>query len=101
MTVGGGVRQVEIATLEQHSIAQRRRSLNEDAVRHYMEATGVEPIVVFENSDNGELVLADGHHRTEAARRQGRTHVTAEVRPGDRIDAADTHFPANFTTGDA
>jgi len=98
MTVDGVVRQVEIAALEQHSIAERRRSLNEDAVLRYMAAARVEPVVVFENSDNGELVLADGHHRTEAARRQGRTHVTAAVRPGDRIDAADTHFPPNFTT---
>jgi ParB-like chromosome segregation protein Spo0J len=38
--------------------------------------------------DTGDaLILADGYHRVEAARRLGRTTIKAEVRRGSRTDA--------------
>lgn len=54
--------------------------LDEARVRRYMEASHVEPVVVFESADG--LLLADGYHRVEAARRRGETTIEAEIRPG-------------------
>jgi ParB-like chromosome segregation protein Spo0J len=43
------------------------------------------PVMVFESDDG--LLLVDGYHRMEAARRLGRTVVRAQVRQGSREDA--------------
>jgi hypothetical protein len=69
---------------------QMREGMNEATIDEYAEAmkegVAFPPVVVF-RAPNGRLWLSDGFHRFKAARRAGRTHLEAEVRPGDRRDA--------------
>ncbi len=57
---------------------------DEQCVRQYMDARAVSPVVVFETAEG--LLLADGFHRVEAARRRGATTVDAEIRQGSFRD---------------
>jgi ParB-like chromosome segregation protein Spo0J len=77
---------IPIADLMREPIEASRSDLNADRVDHYMETLDdARPVTVFRTST--ELILADGHHRVEAARRLGRTTIEADVRPGSRHDA--------------
>lgn len=75
-----------ISELEQDSIERSRPHLDLDRVSYYLEHLDEStPVVVF--SVNGNLLLADGHHRVAAAEQRGRSTVRAEVREGERGDA--------------
>jgi ParB-like chromosome segregation protein Spo0J len=77
---------IPIADLMEGPIEASRSHLNADRVDHYMETLDdASPVTVFRT--NIELILSDGHHRVEAARRLGRTTIEADVRPGSRDDA--------------
>ncbi|WP_426976324.1 ParB/RepB/Spo0J family partition protein [Pseudarthrobacter sp. O4] len=77
---------LSISDLAQDSIERSRPHLDPDRVSYYVkhldEST---PVVVF--NVNGNLLLADGHHRVAAAEQLGRSTVRAEVREGKRSDA--------------
>jgi ParB-like chromosome segregation protein Spo0J len=60
--------------------------LDEQRVERYRrDLDGAPPVVVFE-TERG-LLLVDGFHRVEAARREGRTTIEAVVRNGSRAEA--------------
>ncbi|MGO4385819.1 ParB/RepB/Spo0J family partition protein [Specibacter sp. RAF43] len=77
--------ELSICDLAQDSIERSRPHLDPDRVSYYLkhldEST---PVVVF--NVNGNLLLADGHHRLAAAQQLGRSTVRADVREGRRSD---------------
>jgi len=75
-----------IADLLQAPIEHGRAQLDQARVAHYMERIDeTEPVTVFDTDDG--LLMADGYHRLEAARRLRRTTVRAYVRKGTPHDA--------------
>jgi hypothetical protein len=77
---------VEVAALTGSALVGPPRHLDEDKVSRYAQILDqLPPVVVFESDDG--LLLVDGYHRMEAARRLGRTVVRAQVRQGSREDA--------------
>jgi ParB/Sulfiredoxin domain len=87
--VGGAILarvDVEVAALTGNALADLPRHLDEEKISRYAQVLDqLPPVVVFELDDG--LLLVDGYHRVEAARRLGRTVVRAEVRQGSRQDA--------------
>jgi ParB-like chromosome segregation protein Spo0J len=60
--------------------------LSPDRVAWYLDHLDeADPVTVFQ-LDEG-LLLADGHHRVEAAQRLGRASIKADIRSGSRADA--------------
>ena len=54
------------------------------------------PVLVVPLNENGTYKLVDGHHRVEAAKRHGLTHVFAEIRKGlTSADAEAEAFKSN------
>jgi hypothetical protein len=76
---------------------QPRFGLDEDTVQRYIDAEGLPPPVVFQVGD--DLVLADGWHRVEAARRRGDSDIDCEVRDGTMDDAVEFALLANLDHG--
>jgi hypothetical protein len=77
---------VEVAALTGNALAGPSRHLDEDKISRYAQIFDqLPPVVVFETDDG--LLLVDGYHRVEAARRLGRTAVRAQVRQGSHGDA--------------
>jgi ParB-like chromosome segregation protein Spo0J len=77
---------VEIDRLMPEPIIASRGHLNPDRIAFYMANIDAwEPVTVFDTGD--ALILADGHHRVEAARRLGRTTIKADIRRGTQHDA--------------
>jgi hypothetical protein len=80
------VKRVALADLMSGPIRENRPHLNPDHVAYYQaHLDEASPVTVFDIA--GHLLLADGHHRVEAARRLGRGGVQADVRPGSWQDA--------------
>ena len=80
------VEQVPLFGLVQGPIREGRPHLDADRVAYYLDHLDEAPPVTVFDID-GHLLLADGHHRLEAARRLGRDEIRADVRPGTRHDA--------------
>lgn len=78
--------QVPIGDLMQEPIRASRAYLRRDRVAYYLEHLNQAPPVTVFDID-GRLLLADGYHRVEAARRLGRDTVKADVQRGSRRDA--------------
>jgi hypothetical protein len=78
--------QVAIADLMQEPIREGRAHLHRDRVRYFLERLDQAPPVTVFDID-GHLLVADGHHRVEAAQRLGRDTIRADVRRGSRRDA--------------
>jgi ParB-like nuclease family protein len=80
------VKSVPLPDLVQGPIREDRPHLDADRVACYLDhLDDAPPVTVFDIG--GQLLLADGHHRWEAARRLGRDQIRADVRPGSRHDA--------------
>ena len=75
------------------SLIRGIQPLSECIVQHHVDRGVRGDIVVFEDQTNGELVLADGHHRVEASVRLGRSVVRVEIGHGDRHAATRLSFP--------
>lgn len=75
-----------ISDLAQDWIEQSKSHLNPDRVSYYLKHLDDSTPVVVVKAD-GNLLLADGHHRVEAAKQLGRSTVRADVREGTRSDA--------------
>jgi ParB/Sulfiredoxin domain len=88
---------VEVATLTGSALADPPRHLDEGKLARYAQILDqLPPVVVFELPDG--LLLVDGYHRLEAARRLGRRIVRAEVRQGSREDAL--QFAVDLAAGE-
>ena len=78
--------EVEVASLTGSALADPPRHLDEGKVARYTQILDqLPPVVVFHLGDG--LLLVDGYHRVEAARRLRRRVIRAEVRQGSREDA--------------
>jgi uncharacterized ParB-like nuclease family protein len=78
--------EIPIVDLIQESIRENRAHLHSDRVTYYLAHLDLAPPVTVFDLD-GHLLLADGHHRVEAAQRLGRDTIKADVRQGSRGDA--------------
>jgi hypothetical protein len=77
---------VEISSLLAGPLEASKRHLSVDRVTWYLaHLDEADPVTVF-RLDEG-LLLADGHHRVEAAQQLGRERIRADVRRGTRADA--------------
>jgi ParB-like chromosome segregation protein Spo0J len=77
---------VSIADLVQEPMRKSRGHLHSERVAYYLQHLDQSsPVTVFDI--NGHLLLADGHHRVQAAQQLGRSTIKAEVRHGSRGDA--------------
>jgi hypothetical protein len=77
---------IDLTVLTGNAFVGPPRHLDEGKVSRYEQILDqMPPVVVFELSEG--LLLVDGYHRVEAARRLGRTVVRAQVRRGSREDA--------------
>jgi hypothetical protein len=82
------IQQVEIAALMPEPIVASKPHLDPERVSWYLgRLDKAEPVTVFDLEEG--LLLADGHHRVEAAQRLGQTTIKADVRQGSRTDALD------------
>jgi len=80
------------------SALQVRDTLDRATIDHYADVFDrLPPVVVFDTEDG--LLLADGFHRMEAARKLERTHIDAVIHDGSRVDAEDFAASANATAG--
>ena len=80
------MRIIKISSLMQGALETQRPHLDERCIEYYMtHFEGTEPVLVYE--DAGELILVDGHHRVEAARRLNETSIRANLKAGTRQDA--------------
>jgi hypothetical protein len=78
--------EIPIADLVQEPIRGGRPHLDHARVAYYLDHLDKAPPVTVFNI-NSHLLLADGHHRVEAARQLGRDTIKAEVQRGSRRDA--------------
>jgi ParB-like chromosome segregation protein Spo0J len=76
---------VDLDALTGIALADPPRHLDEEVARYAQILDQLPPVVVFNLGDG--LLLVDGYHRVEAARRLGWTVVQAEVQQGSREDA--------------
>jgi hypothetical protein len=85
---GGAIATILIGSLFQPPLELRRRNLDESRIRYYLKHPNeIRGVLVYESSDNSELILVNGHHRVESARRLGWTEIDADIQPGTRVDA--------------
>jgi len=82
---------------------QMRAQINNDVVREYAEeerehGAVFPPVTVFRDSA-GAFWLADGFHRLEVARQNGRKKIAAEVHDGEYLDALKHALMANVSHG--
>ncbi len=80
---------------------QTRVATNDDAIESYADemarGAAFPPITVY--YDGSAYWLADGFHRYLATKRNGGTHIDADVQPGSRTDALKHALGANATNG--
>jgi hypothetical protein len=91
------VEEIELASLNVWVLAARRPHLIERRVQEYMVGSAIDeggPVVVYCDPGDGGSP-ASGHHRVEAARRNGRTTIWAELRVGNKHQA--TTYPDHST----
>ncbi|HWG24948.1 hypothetical protein [Actinospica sp.] len=72
--------------LREAPIQTQRPHLDQSRVAHWMAHLDDAPAVVIFD-DGSRLILADGHHRVEAARRVGRSAIRADIRARTMQDA--------------
>jgi len=93
--------EISIEQIDIYGGTQARAQTNDDAIEGYGEemnrGTVFPPIALY--FDGTTYWLADGFHRYLAAKRIGRTAITAEVQPGGRVDALKHALGANVTNG--
>lgn len=95
------IEDLSIDLIDIYGGTQTRLNTNDDAISSYAEemANGAEfpPVVVF--YDGSRYWLADGFHRYLAVKRNEKSMIRAEVRPGGRSDALAFALGANATNG--
>jgi hypothetical protein len=62
-------------------------------------AGGLPPVVAFRDPETGDVFVADGDHRIEAAKVNGQDSIKADIRPGTRRDAILYAAKANGSHG--
>lgn len=94
-------RDLSLELIDIYGGTQTRVKTNEEAIESYAEemngGTVFPPISVY--YDGSTYWLADGFHRYLAAKRIGAQSISAEVKPGGRIDALKHALGANATNG--
>jgi uncharacterized ParB-like nuclease family protein len=77
---------IDIDELLERGLADPTEHLDPAAVERYAGMLDeMPPVVVFDMPEG--LLLVDGYHRVEAARRAGRATIEADVRAGSRAEA--------------
>lgn len=91
---------VEVSLSELHMNAQiRDNDLDEANVLRIMENFGaIDPVDAFRRPE-GELELANGYHRVEAAKRLGKTGISAYIYEGTMYDVLIHAFRTNDRNG--
>lgn len=80
------IAELNIASLLPGPIDASKPHLSQERVAWYVQhLSEADPVVVFDLPEG--LLLADGHHRVEAARRLGRRTIAADLRRGTRKEA--------------
>lgn len=77
------------------------RVTDPDTVKRYRESIDYLPPVTVVETETGELILADGFHRVAAHFEEGRTQISAFVRPGTLQDAMEIAAVSNAASGKA
>lgn len=90
--------QIAVKTLVLDEAVNIRADLDEVTVLRYMETYDQLPPVSVVIVD-GEPILTDGFHRTEAAMRLGKRHIAANMKKGTMADAVESAAVANFAHG--
>jgi ParB-like chromosome segregation protein Spo0J len=99
LTTSNKARKIAIDEINVSQAVQIRTRLRQDAIKTYTEIFDqLPPIDLYDIAKHG-LVLADGWHRLEAAKRLNRTHVFAVVRKGTLNDAMAWAVIANMKHG--
>lgn len=92
---------IDLSKIKINGGTQPRCKINDEIVSEYSElmsaGTAFPPIVVFE--DGVDYWLADGFHRTHAARRAGIVSLPAEIHHGTKRDAILYSVGANAAHG--
>jgi len=79
---------IPLTSLARQVLEHRRSQLDDSRVRYYMEHPDeIRGVLVYENPGDGERIVVNGCHRTEAALRLGRVELDVELRSGTRQDA--------------
>ena len=92
------VSQINLSDITVDPTPNIRASIDEGTVEHYREVLDqCPPLVAFTTKDG--LLLADGFHRVEAARREGRASTLVDVQTGTRDDANAFAATANLRRG--
>lgn len=79
---------VRLDSLNQQVLEHKRSTLDESRVQYFVDhPEEIRDILIYENPSNGERIVVNGCHRTEAARRLDRAEIDAELRSGTRVDA--------------
>ena len=105
VSLKSGAQSLPLDRLHCEPTTQARTGINPDVVAEYAEAmrNGAKfpPVIgYFDGKDGrGEVYIADGHHRTRAAKDAGETSIMVDVRQGSLEDAVWFAVKANATHG--
>lgn len=94
------VNEVKLADITIDSEVNIRHRLDKDTVAQYMDVyDSLPPVIVYREGRKKGLVLADGFHRCEAAKRLKRETVFVVVEQGTHADALEYAALANLNHG--
>jgi hypothetical protein len=94
------VNEVKLADITIDPEVNIRHRLDKDTVKQYVDVfDSLPPPIVYRDGRKKELVLADGFHRCEAAKRLKRETVFVVVESGTRADALEHAALANLNHG--
>ncbi len=94
------IKEVKLADITiEPDISIRAGRLDGDTVKRYMDVLDTMPPVIIYRAPKKALILADGFHRCEAAKRLKRETIRAEIRSGGQEAALEFAAFANLSHG--
>jgi len=95
--------EVPVSELERCTRVQVRAAMHDATVSRYADdmknGAIFDPVVLFRERGTERYVIADGHHRVDAAKESGKQTIEAEIREGDETAALEFALGANATHG--